>query len=216
MEGQGSDGSRERKKKGGARQKEREIQVKQLCLSQTEAHRVQRRAPHFPNTAPQTELLASGTPRVHLGIPEMMSKPQEAGFRWGRGNRGEPLQRAAPGNPASTKKASARPWGQSKKGLTGWAQPSHAPRLSQVFGGLHSALRWPRKGPQVLGSSEVWLGRLLWDMSPGERGLCTWRPFSGMERALDTVPADRLSSQRANPLRLCWGKGMERVREGGV
>jgi len=98
----------------------------------------------------------------------------------------------------------------------GSARPS-PPGLSRVLGRLHSALGWPRKRPWVLGSSEVWLGMLLWDVSPGQRGLCTQRELSSMERALDTVPADRLSSRIANPLRLCWGgAGMEGAREGEV
>lgn len=67
---------------------------------------------------------------------------------------------------------------------------------------LHSALSWLRKGPWVLRSSKVWFGRLLQDTSPGQQGLCTQRLLSRMERALDIVLADRLSSQRANCLQL--------------
>lgn len=52
----------------------------------------------------------------------------------------------------------------------------------------------------VLGSSKVWLDRLLWDTSTEQQGLCIWGLFSGMERALDTVPADRPGSWRANLL----------------
>lgn len=51
-----------------------------------QGQRLQRRAPHLPDTVPQTGPLALDTPRVHLGIPEMMSKTQKAGFGQGRGN----------------------------------------------------------------------------------------------------------------------------------
>lgn len=72
------------------------------------------------------------------------------------------------------------------------------PGLRWVWG----ALSWLRKGPWVLGSFKVWLGRLLQDTSPGQQGLCTQRLLSRMERALDIVLADRLSSQKANCLQL--------------
>lgn len=51
-----------------------------------QGQRLQKRAPHLSDTVPQTGALASDTPRVHLGIPEMMSKTQEAGFGQGRRN----------------------------------------------------------------------------------------------------------------------------------
>lgn len=71
------------------------------------------------------------------------------------------------------------------------------------LGRLHSALSWLRKGARVLGSSKVLLGRLLQDTSPGQQGLCTQRLLSRMQRALDIVLADRLSSQREQTVSSC-------------
>lgn len=89
---------------------EREIRVKQLCLAQAGTHRAQRRAPHLPTLEVLQTEIRPQTPSHHVNIPEVMSRTQEAGFRWERGNSaGESNQRAAPKSTASTKKASGHP-----------------------------------------------------------------------------------------------------------
>lgn len=89
---------------------EREIRVKQFCLAQAGAHRAQRRAPNLPTLEVLQTETRTQTPPHNINIPEMMSRTQEADFRWERGNSAEERnQRVAPKSPACTKKASAHP-----------------------------------------------------------------------------------------------------------
>lgn len=90
--------------------RQKEKSVKQLCLAQAGAHKAQRRAPHLPTLEVLQTETQPQTPSHHINIPEIMSRTQEAGFRWKRKNSAEESnQRAVPKSPASTKKASAHP-----------------------------------------------------------------------------------------------------------
>ena len=151
-----------------------------------QGHKERKGEPHTsPTLRPQTRPPALDTPRVHLGIPEMMSKTQEASFGWGRGNspagsHHEGLLREAQ---QALKKHQLALGGRARRVLLGRLSQAVPPGSAGFWGGYTQPRDGSGRGPACWGAARSGLAGCSRtrpqdsrafaprDHSPGWRGL---------------------------------------------